>query len=95
MEIRKEMLLMQYKVSSQTNPKKLAYAIFNGLRENGGEVVMQAIGAGAVNNAVKGAIIARGLAAPQGGDIKIIPSFVNIDLDNTQKTALQLKVLWN
>jgi len=86
---------VQYKVSSQTDSKKLAYAIFNSLRENGGEVTIQAIGAGAVNNAVKGAIIARGLAAPQGGNVKIIPGFVDVNLNDHQRTAVQLKILWN
>jgi len=84
-----------FKVSSTTDAKKLGYAVFNSLKENGRETTLQAVGAGAVNNAIKGSIIARGLAAPQGGELKITPAFVDLNTDGQERTAVQLKVNWN
>ncbi|MEW5899452.1 MAG: stage V sporulation protein S [Bacillota bacterium] len=82
---------MFLKVSSRTEPKKLAGAIYHALKENDGKVQLQAIGAGAVNQAVKGVAIARGLAAPEGAELKIVPSFTDAE-DNG--TAINLNVYW-
>jgi stage V sporulation protein S len=80
------------KVSGKTNPKKLAGAIFLTLKENGGEVTVQAVGAGAVNQAVKGIAIARGMSATLGMDLKLIPGFQNIKIHDRDVTAIQLTV---
>lgn len=80
------------KVSSKTNPKKLAGALFLGLKENGGEISIQAVGAGAVNQAVKGVTIARGMSAPFGMDLVLIPGFQDIKIDDRNVTAIQFKV---
>ncbi|MGO0122663.1 stage V sporulation protein S [Desulfothermobacter acidiphilus] len=82
------------KVSSKTDPKKLAVALCESLKESGGEVTLQAVGAGAVNQAVKGIIIARGLAAPEGADLKTVPGFAETELDGRQITAVRFRVLW-
>lgn len=57
---------MQVKVSAKTNPKKLAFAIINMKKEGEKEIKLQAIGAGAVNQMVKGIIALRSLLAVQG-----------------------------
>lgn len=51
------------KVSSKSNPSKVAGAIANVFRENG-SVEIQTIGAGSLNQAIKSICIARGLVAP-------------------------------
>ncbi len=51
------------KVSSKSNPNSVAGALANVIREKG-SVEIQAVGAGALNQAIKGIAIARGLATP-------------------------------
>ena len=51
------------KVSSKSNPNSVAGALANVFREKG-TVEVQAVGAGALNQAVKAIAIARGLATP-------------------------------
>ena len=85
---------MVLRVSSKTEPKKLAGAIYRALKQNGGEVCLQAIGAGAVNQAVKGVAIARGFAAPEGANLKIVPGFKENAGDSGQVTAVSLNVFW-
>jgi stage V sporulation protein S len=54
---------------------------------------MQAVGAGAVNQAVKAIAIARGYLAPSGIDLVCIPAFVDVKIDDTEKTAIRFIVL--
>lgn len=82
------------KVSSKSDIKRLGRALYHALRENGGEAVLQAVGAGAVNQAVKGVAVARGLAAPEGGDLKVVVGLTRVPIEGTEKTAVQLRVLW-
>jgi stage V sporulation protein S len=82
------------KVSSRTDTRKLGKALYQALRKNGGEAVLQAVGAGAVNQAVKGVAVARGLAAPEGADLKAVPGLVKVEMDGTEKTAVQFRVFW-
>ncbi len=77
------------KVSSKSNPNSVAGAIANALREK--EIIeMQAIGAGALNQAIKSIAIARGFVAPSGKNLVCIPAFTNILIDNEEKTAIKL-----
>lgn len=52
------------KVSSKSNPNSVAGALANVFREKG-TVEIQAIGAGALNQAIKAVAIARGRVTPQ------------------------------
>ncbi len=52
------------KVSSKSNPNSVAGALANVFREKG-TVEIQAIGAGALNQAIKAIAIARGLVTPE------------------------------
>lgn len=52
------------KVSSKSNPNSVAGALANVFREKG-TVEIQAVGAGALNQAIKAVAIARGLVTPQ------------------------------
>ena len=62
------------KVSAKSNPNMVAGALAGSIRENG-EAELQAIGAGAVNQAIKAAAIASGYLAPACFRLSFIPSF--------------------
>ena len=79
------------KVSSKSNPSSVAGAIANVFREKG-VVEMQAIGAGALNQAIKAIAIARGFIAPSGKNIACIPAFSDIIIDGEERTAIKLIV---
>ncbi|MBQ7494078.1 MAG: stage V sporulation protein S, partial [Selenomonadaceae bacterium] len=51
-----------------------------------------AIGAGALNQAVKAVAIARGFVAPHGVDLICIPAFTDIEIDGSERTAIKLIV---
>ena len=77
------------KVSTRSNPNSVAGAIAGAIRGSG-EVVVQVVGAGALNQATKAAVIARGILAAEGLDIVVTPSFADIEIDGEQRTALRL-----
>lgn len=79
------------KVSSKSVPNSVAGAIAGVIRESGG-VEIQAVGAGAANQAIKSVAIARGYLAPTGVDIVVIPAFSNIKIDGVERTAIKLIV---
>ena len=79
------------KVSSKSNPNSVAGALANAFRERG-LVEIQAIGAGALNQAVKPIAIARGYVAPTGKDLICIPAFTDILIDGEERTAIKLIV---
>ena len=74
------------KVSS---PNSVAGAIAGVIREKK-MVEVQAVGAGAANQAVKAIAIARGYLAPIGVDLVCIPAFANILIDGEERTAIKL-----
>ncbi|MBR1679943.1 MAG: stage V sporulation protein S [Bacilli bacterium] len=80
------------KVSSKSNPSKVAGAIANIYRENH-QVEIQTIGAGSLNQAIKAIAIARGFVAPSGDNLVLIPSFKDIEINDENKTAIKLTVL--
>ena len=77
------------KVSSKSNPNSVAGALANIFREKG-KVEMQAVGAGAINQAIKSIAIARGFVAPSGKDLICIPAFSDITIEGEEKTAIKL-----
>ncbi|MBT9548251.1 MAG: stage V sporulation protein S [Candidatus Sericytochromatia bacterium] len=79
------------KVSSRSKPTSVAGALAGVVREKG-YVEIQAIGAGAVNQAVKAIAIARGYVAPSGLDLVFIPAFVDVLIDGEERTAIKLMV---
>lgn len=76
------------RVGADSNPKDVAGAIANTVRADGA-VDVHAIGAQAVNQAVKAVIIAIDFLQ-QRGDVKIAirPSFIKLDVGTGQKTAI-------
>ncbi len=79
------------KVGTKSKPNSVAGALANAFREKG-EVEIQAIGAGALNQAIKSIAIARGFVAPSGNDLVCIPAFTDIQIDGEEKTAIKLIV---
>lgn len=57
-----------------------------------GAAEIQAVGAGALNQAVKAVAIARGFVAPSGVDLICIPAFTDIEIDGQERTAIKLIV---
>ena len=79
------------KVSSNSVPNSVAGAIAGVIRDSG-SVEVQAVGAGATNQAVKAIAIARGYLAPAGMDLVCVPTFGNIIINNEERTAIRLIV---
>lgn len=79
------------KVSSKSVPNSVAGAIAGVIREKH-EVEVQAVGAGAANQAIKSVAIARGYLAPAGIDLICIPAFGNVEIDGEARTAIKLIV---
>ena len=77
------------KVSSRSAPNSVAGAIASVIRD-AGEVEVQAVGAGAANQAIKSIAVARGYLAPIGVDLVCIPAFTNITIDGEERTAIKL-----
>ena len=79
------------KVSSKSTPNSVAGALAGVMRDSGSAEI-QAVGAGALNQAIKAVAIARGFVAPQGIDLICIPAFTDIEIDGEKKTAIKLIV---
>lgn len=80
------------KVSSKSNPNSIAGAIAAMVKEFG-KVEILSIGAGALNQAVKGIAIARGFVAPGGIELICIPAFSEIEIeDDGSRTGIKLIV---
>jgi len=79
------------KVSAQSKPKSVAGALAAVLREKG-VAELQAVGAGAVNQAVKAIAITRGFVAPNGIDLVTIPAFSEIEIEGEERTAIRFIV---
>ena len=77
------------KVGSKSNPNSVAGALANILRDKE-SVEIQTIGAGALNQGIKAVAIARGFVAPSGKNLICIPTFADIEVDGTEKTAIKL-----
>lgn len=77
------------KVSAKSSPNSVAGALASVLREKGSAEI-QAIGAGAINQAIKAIAIARGFVAPSGMDLICIPAFTDIMIDGEERTAIKL-----
>ena len=80
------------KVSSKSQSKSVAGAMAL-ILEKESDVSLQAIGAGAVNQAVKAVAIARGFLAPKGIELFVQVSFVELSIDQKERTGIRFLVL--
>lgn len=79
------------RVSGTSRPNSVAGAIAAILRTDG-RVEVQAIGANAVNQAVKSIAVARSYIEADGLDLATVPAFVKLELENEERTALRFTV---
>jgi len=79
------------KVSAGSNPQSVASAIAYAIYEHH-SCKLRAVGAGAVNQAVKAIAIARGYTAPRGLDLKCIPGFSTIKSHDGDISAIVFTV---
>jgi stage V sporulation protein S len=79
------------KVSGTSRTSAVAGAIAGVVRENK-RAEVQAIGASAINQAVKALALARGYLANDGFDIIFIPEFVDVQIEDKVRTAIKFVV---
>lgn len=79
------------KVSAELRTSAVAGAIAGVVREHK-RADVQAIGAGAVNQAVKATAIARGYLHEDGLDVICIPEFTTVEIEGKERTAIRLVV---
>jgi stage V sporulation protein S len=79
------------KVAAASRPVLVAGAIAGVIRSQG-RVEVHAIGAAAVNQAIKAIAISRGYVLPAGLDLVCIPSFVDLSLAGQERTGIKLLV---
>src|SRR5713226_4808950 len=83
--------MVLFRISAQSRPTTVAGAIAGVIREEG-RVEVQAIGAAAVNQAIKAVVIARRYLATDEIAIVCIPSFVEVTIEGEVRTAIKLTV---
>lgn len=79
------------KVSGTSRTSAVAGAIAGVIRENK-HAEVQAIGASAINQAVKAMALARGYLTNDGYDIIVIPEFVDVQIEDKVRTAIKFTV---
>jgi stage V sporulation protein S len=79
------------KVSAKSRPSAVAGAIAGVVRESG-RAEVQAIGAGATNQAVKAIAIAREYLLETEIDAVCVPAFIDVIIDNEERTAIRLVI---
>jgi stage V sporulation protein S len=79
------------KVSARSRPSSVAGAIAGVVRE-AGRAEVQAIGAGATNQAIKAVAIARDYLSETGIEAICVPAFIDVTIDNEDRTAIRLVV---
>ena len=86
-----EIVMEVLKVSTKSNPNSVAGALAAVIKDKN-VVEIQAVGAGAINQAIKAIAIARGFVAPTGKDIVCVPAFTDIEINGEERTAIKLIV---
>lgn len=79
------------KVSARSRPSAVAGAIAGVVRE-AGKAEVQAIGAGATNQAIKAVAIARDYLSESGIEAVCLPAFIDVTIENEDRTAIRLVV---
>ena len=79
------------RVSGQSRSTAVAGAIAGVMREHG-YAEMQAIGASAVNQAVKAIAIARGYLEQDDIDLAVVPKFTEVQIEGNERTAVRLAI---
>jgi stage V sporulation protein S len=80
------------RVGAGSNPQSVASAIAHAIYDTR-KVTLRAVGAGAVNQAVKAIAISRGYAAPRGFDLVCIPGFANVESRDGTISAIVFTII--
>lgn len=86
-----ECIMDVIKVKANSRTAAVAGAIAGVMREHK-HADVQAIGAGAVNQAVKALVLAKGYLAEDGMKIMCLPEFVDVEIEDKVRTAIKLVV---
>ena len=84
--------VVSLRVAANSQIDKVGSAAVRFIKE-GNDVELLAMGAGAVNQAIKSCIKARGFSAPAGIDLVVRPGFVDVTVQNVVKSAICLKLI--
>jgi len=79
------------KVSAKSNPNSVAGALAAVLRERD-FAELQAVGAGAINQAVKAVAIARSYLKSGQIDLACVPSFIDVEIEGNERTGISLAI---
>jgi stage V sporulation protein S len=79
------------KVSAKSNPNSVAGALAAALRERE-TAELQAVGAGAINQAIKAIAIARSYLKSSEIDLACIPSFIDVEINGNERTGISLAI---
>lgn len=82
------MAVNKLKVAGKSPVKSVAGSIVKSF-EDGKEVEVSAIGASAVNQAVKAMAMARGMMSTKGYDLYVAPGFDSVVIDGEEKTSIR------
>lgn len=87
----KHIITSVLKVSAKSNPNSVAGALAAVLRERE-SAEMQAVGAGAINQAVKAVAIARSYLKGGQIDLVCVPSFIDVEINGNERTGISLAI---
>ena len=79
------------KVSAKSNPNSVAGALAAVLRERE-FAELQAVGAGAINQAIKAVAIARSYLKSGQIDLACVPSFIDVEINGNERTGISLAI---
>ncbi|MGI6712581.1 MAG: stage V sporulation protein S [Bacillota bacterium] len=79
------------RVAADSDVKLVAGALVAAFRTHG-KVELQAVGAGALNQAIKAIAVGRGYVAPNGINLVFIPAFCEVVINGETKTAIKLLI---
>ena len=79
------------KVSAKSNPNSVAGALAAVLRERP-TAELQAVGAGAINQAIKAVAIARSYLKTSQIDLACVPSFIDVEINGNERTGISLAI---
>ena len=79
------------KVSATSRPSAVAGAIAGVIREHK-HAEVQAIGAGAVNQAIKALVLATGYLKNDGINVRCVPEFADVTIDDKERTVIKLVI---
>jgi len=82
---------MLLRVAAATKTNRIAGAIAHMVREKG-VAELQAIGAAAISQSIKGAAVARMYLADEGIDLVCAPEFADVSIEGEQRTAIRLRL---